>query len=155
VALLVHLDRVDTTVAIAVTTIRYRLGEAFIENLDAVVQQVANPQYGGHVQAALMHAAHNIHQADRYRLAVKVDLDLDFSAVGHVEVSRSPGIDAIKLRALGGIPAVPRVGWLPCMVRRGGHGASLVICAETCPGSISETTRNFHQAAIPLGMAHK
>ena len=76
-ALLVHLYGVDAAVAVAVSAFFYSSGERFIEHLHSLIEQVANTQYGGHVQAALVHSAHNVRHADVYRLAFDLDVDLD------------------------------------------------------------------------------
>ena len=125
VALLVYLDRVDPAVAVAVGAIRNGLGEGLVEYFDAVIQQVADTQYGRHVQAAFVHTPHDLHQAHGHGLAVEVDADLDFAVVVNIEIAGTPGIDAIELCAQRGVPALGRLGVYGVVCRLGGHVTSL------------------------------
>ena len=94
--LLIDLDREDALVLAFVFGLFDGLAEARVELVDARFQDVADADQNGHVHAAFPDALHDVGQADRRGVLVRVRRDRKFALLVDVEIARAPVVDAVK-----------------------------------------------------------
>ena len=79
VTLLVDLDREYAAVRILVAALFYGLCKRFVQELDAVIKQVADTQHRRHVQSPRAHAQDNIHNRDSDLMLSEIYVHLCFA----------------------------------------------------------------------------